>query len=265
MGASLSKSAMPAHQPVAPGFTWAVDQTTVPLRGAGPIGKGPRGEVVVGEEYAIIYIQDTGHARWLLENTPEQSKKYHLFHCHTIEQMLDQGRFERYVASVRRDGFFPVHSREDDGRTGELDAQLSPCRNCLAKTAHRGDPQSFDLRAYLEQLVGQRIGPLPGTWATDGRPSDYPPDWKVHSLKTRERAGFRCQCCRVDLNDKRHLLDAHHLDGVKSNVATSNLIALCKICHQEQPQHGRMRVKKEEREAIIAKRRQLQRLLDEGS
>ncbi|MCQ4162647.1 hypothetical protein NON00_22320 [Roseomonas sp. GC11] len=42
---------------------------------------------------------------------------------------------------------------------------------------------------------------------------------------------YRCEDCRVDCNQAKHLLDVHHQNSVTMDNRRSNLRALCKTCH----------------------------------
>lgn len=46
----------------------------------------------------------------------------------------------------------------------------------------------------------------------------------------------------VDLSLYKHLLDTHHINGVKTDNSDSNLRALCKECHSLEPKHEHMLV-----------------------
>lgn len=67
----------------------------------------------------------------------------------------------------------------------------------------------------------------------------YPADWKAISLRIRkERAGDRCEFCRVARNGQPHpvtgsrvILTVAHLDHQPENCADDNLAAMCQRCH----------------------------------
>lgn len=59
----------------------------------------------------------------------------------------------------------------------------------------------------------------------------YPTSWKEALKKTiRERDNRKCQICGDDQR-KDFKLDVHHIDYDKNNIATNNLITLCRTCH----------------------------------
>ncbi len=57
--------------------------------------------------------------------------------------------------------------------------------------------------------------------------------WKSLSDQCREKAGWKCEQCGIDLNDNRDLLHAHHVKGTRYNTL-KDLMALCIGCHAEQ-------------------------------
>ncbi|MBQ3033875.1 MAG: hypothetical protein IJD28_05815, partial [Deferribacterales bacterium] len=52
---------------------------------------------------------------------------------------------------------------------------------------------------------------------------------------------YICEVCGVDLHSNRNLLHVHHIDGVKSNNISTNLMCVCAECHKKQPMHDHMR------------------------
>lgn len=68
--------------------------------------------------------------------------------------------------------------------------------------------------------------------AAAGR-GEYPPEWPAVAWLIKVMAGWRCERCGVP-HGKAALgecLTVHHLDGVKSNLESWNLAALCQRCH----------------------------------
>ena len=213
------------------------------IRNRNEVERGNNGRILVGGREAIVHIQDTWHSREMLTARPEDSKKFHLFHCQTLEQMLSSGRFERYVATDRTDGLFTVHSREADNTSHTLDARLAVCKNCMSRTDHTGSRETFDLNAFLAHSDrAPREGPMPSTRDTDGRSSGYTSNWPTLSAKTRERAGWQCSKCKVHLQAHPALLHVHHVNGVKSDNTPSNLAVLCVLCHRDEPSHSHIAV-----------------------
>ncbi len=51
-------------------------------------------------------------------------------------------------------------------------------------------------------------------------------------------------------NGDAKLLDLHHINGVTQDNNWANLMALCKLCHAGQPQHGRLQASEEDERRI---------------
>ncbi len=76
------------------------------------------------------------------------------------------------------------------------------------------------------------------------RETNYTRDWSSVARKYKESRSWRCEKCYVNLSDKRHrrLLHVHHRDLNPQNNYSWNLIALCVICHSEEPGAGHKRL-----------------------
>lgn len=75
--------------------------------------------------------------------------------------------------------------------------------------------------------------------------SNYTRDWGNVARKYKKSQGYRCEVCRVDCSRDRHtrsLIHVHHRNLDSKNNAEWNLIALCVICHSEQPGAGHKRL-----------------------
>jgi hypothetical protein len=65
------------------------------------------------------------------------------------------------------------------------------------------------------------------------RANSYPPDWYEISNAIRAKRQWSCEDCGANLDRRRWLLDAHHLDGDRTNCTEENLRVLCRLCHIE--------------------------------
>ncbi len=76
------------------------------------------------------------------------------------------------------------------------------------------------------------------------RENPYTRDWSSVSKKYKESRGWRCENCYVNLSSKHHrrLLHVHHRDNDPQNNSSWNLVALCVVCHSEQPGAGHKRL-----------------------
>lgn len=76
-------------------------------------------------------------------------------------------------------------------------------------------------------------------------PDKYASNWTSISKKWKEKANWTCQKCRVYLGRKEHkrLLQVHHINRNSLDNRETNLIALCLVCHSEQPGKGHKRLR----------------------
>lgn len=246
----------------------------VEIGGLGDVAIGPGDLITYKGEQALLYIKATGADKWTLENTPEESMRFHLADCKTLDDMRSKGRFERYVVTNRTDGEFLVDWRDrKTGDSGEIFAKLKVCRHCLAKLNWRGYRNGDGLR-----LAGGGIQERQDVWEKfqiseflmeystffANRPSrtdveapvnDYVKDWPQISEQQRQRARWRCAGCQANLSMHPNLLHCHHKSGVVTDNSDLNLAVLCAICHADQPNHQHMKVTQKDRSIILDARR----------
>lgn len=202
-------------------------------------------------EQVLLYIKDHGFGVLNALEDGEKGRRFHVAECTTLQNMRQLGRHERYHVTSNRSGIFPISGNDPetgDAVTGET--QLMVCKNCLKQLDYKGYDskggtsratiwRSFSIEQFFEHYRS-RFEKLPHRRAEDD--ASYPPDWDRISEAARTRRDYRCEQCGVDLSTHRHLLHTHHIDGVKSNNADSNLKVLCVDCHRQQPLHKHMRV-----------------------
>jgi hypothetical protein len=216
-------------------------------------------------EQVLLYIKDTRQDKDTLLYNTEKARRFHVADCATLENMREQGRYERYVVTNNTSGVFDVDAMDPDTREREaVQSELKVCKNCLKALDYKGYQsvarkkgeiwRGFAIDDFF-QAFRSRFRKLPQHSDQTAPIQGYPKNWPKISLACRERAGWKCESCRVDLSSDRALLDAHHRNGQTADNSWQNLMALCKICHSEQPQH-RMRVSPSERARILRLRRE---------
>lgn len=221
-------------------------------------------------EQVVLYIKNTRLSRYVVENEPENSRRFHLTDCKTLDLMRDHGRFEEhYVATNRKTGIFSVTSTDPDTQeVEELEATLLVCKNCLRNLNWGGYEQAS--RAQRETIWSEfSMEDFFAEYATFFRQKPihtdqtapiggYVKEWSALSRKIRAERNWTCEGddCGVQLEDHKSLLHCHHKNGNIRNNARSNIVVLCKLCHSQQPLHSRVKPTSRERLIIENKRRQ---------
>lgn len=225
-------------------------------------------------EQVILYIRDTNSSKWILENEPEKSRKFHVAECSTLDAMRQKGRFERYVVISGNDGVFPVDWKDPDTREkGSTEAELKVCKNCLKaldwlgyenpenREISRGGTkmtrheifQSFDISDFFLSY-STFFHQKPSRKASEAELNSYVPNWSKISTQRRKQAKWCCEKCNVDLRHAPWALHCHHRNGVVTDNRAANLEALCALCHADQPNHGHMKVNAKTKATILRAR-----------
>ena len=205
----------------------------------------------------ILHISDTQKPKDYLSNNElirdgkDKQPKFHFSACSTLKKMLAKGRYDRYVYSRKESGLFKVQAREMNGKQHQLDdIKLYVCRNCLRKTNYHQYKEipkkqkeqktkivkEFNIGEFLEEIEGAYapITRLP-RYAENTAPSNvYTKDWGEISTRTREKAGWRCSVCEVDMHQKKSGLHVHHKNRHKHDNSRGNLQVLCCLCHKKE-------------------------------
>ncbi len=87
---------------------------------------------------AVIYLKESGKRANTLRKNVNQSAKFHVVSCPTIGDPRSSKRSQRYVATTRTDGFFPVlGTTQEEGELEEVEVKLEVCRACLTKLDYK--------------------------------------------------------------------------------------------------------------------------------
>lgn len=209
-------------------------------------------------EQVLLYIKDTRQSRYILEHLPEEARRFHVAECQTLEAMRRKRRFERYVVTTRKTGIFLVEATDPETyKVEELETELLVCKNCLRFL-------NYNLYAATKRVTKSRIWKdfsldeffntyitffcSKPTYTDRTAPAGgYAPGWSKIALQIKEERNWTCENCRVNLEKNRALLHAHHKNGVVSDNRHSNIKILCKDCHSQEPDHGRIKLSLEEK------------------
>lgn len=218
--------------------------------------KSKGGLLSYDDHHVVVFIPDHSYKSVpVVEKNHAQGNKYHFAECATLDDMRASGKFEhRYRANHNPDGHFEIF--DNQGNKAQNIA-LMPCQNCLRHINYQGffDAQSTEKNRILNNFSVIDLLSTYSTWFKNMpsiRPkiAGYTADWQKISLNFRQKKKFTCECCGVNLNNNRHLLHAHHINGDKQNNYEHNLKALCIDCHRKEHFHDHMLIEPNEMETI---------------
>ncbi|MBH9553956.1 HNH endonuclease signature motif containing protein [Inhella gelatinilytica] len=212
----------------------------------------------------LLYIPDQGQRiEEVLNGNRDAGKKFHVAYCATLDSMKNSGRFERYIATTDISGTFALSGTDMALREMTGHGKLYVCQNCLNMLNYKQAKvnrsakvirQHFDLSEFFETF-SSCFRFLPIRTKVDPGSSVYAANWREISDSLREALRWTCEGCGIHLANAKQLLHVHHVDGVKSNNASSNLKVLCKACHRMEPLHDHMYVPRDEMKTINRMRR----------
>jgi hypothetical protein len=210
------------------------------------------GTLAYKDRRVLLYIRDVpNYGRRSRDELP----KFHVSNCQKLRDMRAQRRFNRYVVATRDDGKFQINLIQDRSETRTSFEELRVCQYCLGEIQYENFSHNL-ARATRAKIVSaftvKRFFELWPVALVDGTGldtdataplNDYSGDFGLHAGAAKERAGFRCTVCSVDLSplSLRQYLHAHHENGLKFDNRAENLRVLCIRCHSDQPGHGHMR------------------------
>lgn len=198
----------------------------------------------------LLYIRDVSYY------TKDRGlPKFHLSYCRTLESMHRQRRFERYVVATRSDGKFQVNV--SDKLTSSSKSSLEPldvCQNCLAGISWHGfRPESdyaerskrvreFEIAEFFRVYPRDLIASIPQHTADTAPLNEYPADWGIISQQAKASAHYSCcRCGFLARAAEYEFLHVHHVNGLKNDNRSENLLVICVGCHAEEPGHGHMK------------------------
>tara|TARA_Y100000768_G_scaffold26629_1_gene17949 strand:+ start:3106 stop:4587 length:1482 start_codon:yes stop_codon:yes gene_type:complete len=200
-----------------------------------------------------VYIKEW---RGSFNGRPNDKPKFHLTNCQTLVQMRAAKRFDlRYVKTDRMDGLFSVIDTLKSPKV-EKEYKLRICIYCLRKLpvkyqalnlTERQSAQKFSITEYFNDnnnMESSLLRKLPSTYSKDYIPKPRPKNISRISTSYREKMNWTCEICNTRYKTNKRGLHTHHKDGDPSNNNESNLIALCKKCHDQQPGHAKWSMSK---------------------
>ncbi len=105
------------------------------------------GTVELNSRKCCIYIRNQSQGVDVRKRTTKY--RYHLCNCRTIQEMVADGRKDRYVATARDDSLFEVNVISHPGQTRLIELNMQLCQNCRELLRERGMYQEpFSLKDF---------------------------------------------------------------------------------------------------------------------
>lgn len=195
----------------------------------------------------LLYIRD-----WKTHESYSGLPKFHVSHCSTLENMINNGRFKRYVVSTRTDGIFLLNLiKSNENQIFEKEEELDVCKNCLLNLGYYADRtdankavRMFDLSEFFIRFTCSPLRVTPLETERTAPLSVYPKDWNKRSIEFKKAANWICENakCKKDFSGKKSkFLHSHHKDGNTFDNRPSNIKVLCIRCHAQEPYHGQLK------------------------
>lgn len=211
-------------------------------------------------QQVVLYIMNPSKTGRIED--AEDAPRFHLAECAALDRMRREGRFDRYVATNRKDGKFVLEPTDRTTRSAyELEMQLFVCKFCLRSLNWKDYLSSSHARQaslrnnfLLEDFFAEYatfFRSRPRYTDQTAPPPGYTADWSKISEKFRKQKKWTCEQCRVDLSAHRQLLHCHHINGVAHDNRHNNIAVLCIECHANQPGHSHMEVRSEHRVLLM--------------
>lgn len=212
----------------------------------------------------LVYIRDVPDYS-MRNNEQRDLPRFHTSHCTTLQEMREKNRWGRYVVATREDGKFEIRiiSKSAEAYQARIE-ELVVCKNCLAKLSYKGYStqlhknernhivQQFSMVEFFLEYTKMLHAIVPDYDSDSAQTNSYTSDFSEISNAVKRQANWTCYRCRTCLAQPSRMkyLSTHHLNGMKYDNSTINLVPLCIRCHAEEPNHNHIKALPEYREFI---------------
>lgn len=172
---------------------------------------------------------------YYLDDPFEGWHKFHIYWCQAVQQWSNRLR-----KTNRNDGSFYYPVYQSDGRQHKPELteggrKLHLCHHCLTiahNTGIEGEVDDFDVHRFLTlQPEIDDFTSIGHATDYDRIPNVYAAEWPQISKEFKSKRNWTCERCRINLEDHKHYLHAHHRNERKYDNSLFNLEALCIRCH----------------------------------
>ena len=225
------------------------------------------GTLAYKNQRVVLYIRDVKQYRHS-EPSEQDLPRFHVADCDKLQEMRANNRYERYVVATRDTGLFTINLKaQGSQRYVQSDRRLSVCQYCLgrldwdgfsrfryqrdrnrSRNQRREIVSLFSLERYFAKFGKTFIGAMPPHTEETAPLNDYNEDFAKVAERIKRKRGYCCDNCRVNLENHRRFLHAHHKNGIQSDDRDDNIAILCILHHAEQPNHDHMKQLPEYRE-----------------
>lgn len=200
-------------------------------------------------EKVLLYIRDQYHS-----NDQNREYKFHICSCPTMKSMVRQGRKNRYVVTKNTSEKFYVCRIEGGEVVEEGREKMNVCKLCLQDLSYKGYGrhgsrrskriyEEFSLEEFFDLYGETKFTEKPDYSEYTAPSNTYPDNFGEISRRYREKQGWTCEECGLDLSGDEQWLHTHHKNYQRNDNRDSNLKALCLRCHAEE--HPRLKSNEE--------------------